>query len=187
MKPYSSIPTFLWYAPVATGWSYLIVFILFITLPGDPRDEQIGNIIFIIGQVCILFSMLLLHKLNLNGSGSWRKFSLLIPVLGSLSYLAGVISFFTGKPIIILFPTGALLIGLGMLIIGIQVIISGKLRQWKRFMPLLVGIYPFIIMFPIVIITGSPSLHAILLWGIPWKIMGCTLLTEAYSRKKAIG
>lgn len=187
MKQHSSIPVFLWYAPAATGLSYLSVFSLFIVLSGDPSDKQLGDTIFSIGQVCILFSMLLLHKLNLNGRGFWRKFSLLIPVLGSLSYLTGIISMFIGQPIIIFFPTGALLTGLGMVIVGIQVVRTGKLGAWKRFTPLLVGLYPFVIMFPIVIITGSPSVPAILLWGVPWKIMGCTLLTELYSRKKSLG
>lgn len=178
MKQNSSAPAFLWYAPAVTGFCYLVIFILFNTLPGNPAEKQFGDIIFSIGHVSILFSMLLLHKLNLNGSGFWKKFALLIPVFGSLSYIGGVISLSTGAPIIILFPLGAFLNGLGMLIIGIQVIKAGKLKQWKRFTPLLVGLYPFAFMFPIVIITGSPSMLAILLWGIPWAIMGWALLTE---------
>jgi lysylphosphatidylglycerol synthetase-like protein (DUF2156 family) len=184
---HSSIPAFLWYAPAMTGLSYLLVFILFIVLPKNPANEQLGDIIFSIGQVCIVLSMLLLHKINLNGHGFWKKFSLFLPALGSLSYLAGIISLLTGKPIILFFPLGALLIGLGMLIVGIQVARAGTLKQWKRFTPLLVGLYPFVVMFPIVIITGSPSIIAIMLWGIPWKIMGCTLLSELYGWKRSIG
>jgi hypothetical protein len=181
MKQRASIPAFLWYTPAVTGLCYLIVFILFIVSSGSPADKQLGDIIFSVAQVCILFSMLLLHKLNLNGQGLSKKFSLLIPVLGSLSYLAGIISLFIGKPIIGFFPLGALLTGLGMLIVGIQVARAGELKKWKRFTPLLVGLYPFVIMFPIVMITGSPSIHAIMLWGIPWKIMGFALLTELYN------
>lgn len=187
MKQHSSIPAFLWYAPAAAGLSYLIIFILFIVSSNDPRYTVLGDSLFGIGQVFILFSMLLFHKLNLNGHRFWKKFSLLIPVLGSLSYLSGIISTYIGNPIIVLFPLGAFLTGLGMVIVGIQVVRAGKLKEWKRFTPLLVGLYPFIIMFPIVIITGNPSIHAILLWGIPWKITGCTLLAELYNRKKAIG
>jgi hypothetical protein len=181
MKKNLSIPGLLWYTPAITGLSYLIVFILFLVLSGTPTETQLGDIIFSIGQVSILFSMLLLHKLNLNGRGFWKKFSLLIPVFGSLSYLGGIVSLFIGNPIIIFFPLGALLIGLGMLIVGIQVVRAGELKEWKRFTPLIVGLYPFVIMFPIVIITGSPSIHAIMLWGIPWKIMGCALLSELYA------
>jgi hypothetical protein len=186
MRQHSSIPIFLWYAPAMTGLSYLLVFILFIILPKTPANEQLGDIIFSIGQVCILFSMLLLHKINLNGRGFWKKFSLLIPTLGSLSYLAGIISLHTGNPIILFFPLGALLIGLGMLVVGIQVAMAGILKQWKRFTPLLVGLYPFAVMFPIVLVTGSPSIIAIMLWGIPWKVLGCTLLSELYSWKKSV-
>jgi hypothetical protein len=187
MKHRSLIPAFLWYAPVLTGWSYLIVFILFIILPGNPREAKFGDIIFCIGQLCVPFSMLLLHKLNLNGKGFWRKFSLFIPAVGSVSYLSAVLSVFIEQPIIILFPIGAFLSGLGMLIVGIQVVRSGQLKQWKRFTPLLVGLYPFLFMFPIVLATGSPSIYAILLWGIPWKIMGCALLSELYSWKRSMG
>ena len=186
MKQHSSVPTFLWYAPVMAGISYLLVFILFIVLSKNPENEQLGDLIFSIGQVFILLSMLLLHKLNLNGRGFWKKVSLLIPALGSLSYLAGIISLHTGNPMIIFFPTGAFLIGLGMLIVGIQVAKAGELKQWKRFTPLLVGVYPFVVMFPIVLVTGSPSIIAIMLWGIPWKIMGCTLLSELYRWKKSL-
>lgn len=187
MKFRSSIPTFLWYAPVFVGWCYLVVFILFLILPGNPQEKQFGDIIFTIAQACVPPAMLLFHKLQLNGRSRGRQFSLFIPVMGSLSYLTGMVTMFMEQPVIIFFPFGAFLLGLGMLIVGIQVIRAGELKGWKRYTPLLVGLYPFVCMFPIVLITGSPSIYAILLWGVPWKIMGCALLSELYGWKRAIG
>lgn len=80
----------------------------------------------------------------------------------------------------------AFLTAVGMVVIGIQVPMTGMLKQWKRFTPLYVGLFPFVVMFPIVFITGNPSVHAILLWGLPWKIMGCALLGEFFKLKKAM-
>lgn len=186
MKHRSSIPALLWYAPAAAGLSYLTIFLIAIVSSSDPRYTRVGDTIFCFAQTCIVLSMLLMHNLNLNGRGSWKKFSLWIPAVGALSYMAGVVSTFTASPIILLFPLGALLSGLGMLIVGIQVARAGTLREWKRFTPFFVGLYPFLIMFPIVIITGNPSVHAILLWGVPWTIMGFSLVAQSYTLKKSI-
>lgn len=186
MKSYSSVPAFLWYAPAMAGLSYLLVFIFFVLFAGIPAFHVTGDIIFNIGQLAIICSMLLMHKLNLNGKSRWKKFSLFIPVLCALSYMAGFFSGFAGERIILFYPLGALLTAMGMVIVGIQVARARVLKQWKRFAPLAVGLYPFVVMFPIVIITGSPSIAAILLWGFPWIIMGCALLSEYYSLKKSV-
>lgn len=186
MRNQSSIPTWLWYSPVLTGWSYLVVFFLFLIVQGQSRYELIGDLIWNIGLIFIVASMVLFHKLNLNGTGRWRKFSLFIPVIGCLSYQTGAITGYFGEPIIIFYPLGALLTAIGMLVVGLQVAMSKKLKQWKRFTPLLVGLYPFLVMFPIVFITGNPSVYAILLWGIPWKILGCVLLSEFFKLRKAM-
>jgi hypothetical protein len=186
MKTRSTIPAWLWYAPVITGWSYISVCILLVVVQENSRYKPLGDFFWNIGLIFIVFSMLLFHKLNLNGTGGWRKFSLFIPVIGSISYQVGAITNYFGEPVIIFYPIGALLTAVGMTIVGIQVAIAKQLKQWKRFTPLMIGLYPFIVMFPIVMITGSPSIYAIMLWGLPWKIMGCVLLSEFYKSKKAM-
>jgi hypothetical protein len=186
MKNHAAIHPALWYAPVITGWSYIIVCILLMFVDENSRYKPLGDMFWNIGLIFIVVSMFLFHKLNLNGKSGWRKFSLFIPVIGCLSYQVGAITGYFGEPIIIFYPLGALLTAVGMIVVGIQVIMAKQLKQWKRFTPLLVGLYPFIVMFPIVMITGSPNIYAIMLWGLPWKIVGCVMLGEYYKLKRAM-
>jgi hypothetical protein len=186
MKNQTSIRPWIWYAPVITGWSYIIVCILLLFVDENSRYKPLGDMFWNIGVIFIVVSMYLFHKLDLNGKNTWRKISLFIPVIGSVSYQVGAITNYFGEPVIIFYPLGALLTAIGMTVVGIQVIIAKQLKRWKRFTPLLVGLYPFIVMFPIVMITGSPSIYAIMLWGLPWIIVGRVMLGEYYKFKRAM-
>lgn len=186
MKKYSSIPALLWYAPVITGWCYMIVCVLLALLNQGSPYKPLGDLIWNLGLVFIVISMVLLHKLNLNGTSTWRKITLFIPVAGCVSYQIGAMTGWFGEPVLIFFPISAFLTAIGMLMIGIQVIKAKELTDWKRFTPLMVGLYPFAVMFPILFITGHPNIYAILLWGLPWKIMGCALLMEYYKVKRVM-
>ncbi len=72
----------------------------------------------------------------------------------------------------ILQPVGALITAVGMTLVGIAVLRTRRWGGWQRFTPLLVGVYPFLVMFPFVIVTGKPSILAISGWGLPWLLLG---------------
>ncbi len=72
-------------------------------------------------------------------------------------------------------PLGALLCALGMILVGIAVLKNRMWTGWKRFIPLLVGLYPFIFMFPILIFTGTRPPVMIGLWGFAWILLGIVI------------
>ena len=78
-----------------------------------------------------------------------------------------------------LLPLGALSTGVGMTLVGIAVLRARRWGGWRRPIPLLAGLYPFVAMFPLLAITGQPPLPMIMLWGFPWLLLGLALHAEA--------
>ncbi|WP_310559905.1 hypothetical protein [Flavobacterium sp.] len=72
-------------------------------------------------------------------------------------------------------PIGALLCSLGMILVGIAVLKNRMWTGWQRFTPLLVGLYPFIFMFPILVFTGTRPPVMIGLWGFTWILLGIAI------------
>jgi hypothetical protein len=72
----------------------------------------------------------------------------------------------------ILLPTGALLTGIGMTMVGIQLFRNSAWTRFRKIVMLSTGLYPFIIMLPVLIVTGHPDETAIMLWGVPWLLAG---------------
>ena len=102
--------------------------------------------------------------------------------LGAFSYIFNYVGgYWLGLNTKIFLPLGALLTAIGMTITGIQVLTAKRVTGVKKFAPLLVGLYPFLVMFPLLLITGHPDLTAIMGWGIPWLVLGYTMISEKYS------
>ena len=63
--------------------------------------------------------------------------------------------------------------------------LAGKRRRGiQSALPLLVGLYPFLVMFPLLVITGHPDLAAIMGWGVPWLLLGIGMATEKTASKQ---
>lgn len=100
-----------------------------------------------------------------TGFGSKRNF-LFVSMAGGISYFLG------GWMPLPFAPLGAFLSGLGMILVGIASLKTKIWSDWKRYIPLIVGCFPFIFMFPLVIITGSRPAPIIGLWCFPWMVLG---------------
>ncbi|MEI7582604.1 hypothetical protein [Runella sp.] len=87
--------------------------------------------------------------------------------------MAGAVSYFLGGWMPLPFaPLGAFLSGLGMILVGIASLKTKIWSGWKRYIPLIAGCFPFLFMFPLVILTGARPAPVIGLWGIPWIALG---------------
>lgn len=100
-----------------------------------------------------------------TGFGKKRSF-LFIPMAGAVAYVLGQ---WLPLPFA---PMGAFLSGIGMLVVGFASLKANIWTGWKRYIPLFVGSFPFIFMFPILIITGTRPAQLIGLWGFPWLLLG---------------
>jgi hypothetical protein len=78
----------------------------------------------------------------------------------------------------ILQQVGAVITAVGMTLVGIAVLRTRRWGGWQRFTPLLVGVYPFLVMFPFIIITDEPNILAIAGWGLPWFLLGYAIWTS---------
>ena len=116
----------------------------------------------------------------------WKAFGAAVAAAGSFSYLINYIfGYWLSMDTRIFLPLGALLTGVGMVTIGIQVIAGKRWRGIGGKLPLIVGLYPFLVMFPLLIIEGHPNLTAIMGWGVPWLLLGFGMANESRGQTKS--
>ena len=175
------------------GISYLAILLILLTLTtlnGDQSPDMmlsswkvVGDALWVLGQSGVLVILYCMYRLRLNGERWIHKVALLVPSIGAVSYIVGtvwnveqVMKFFGASPMLVFYPLGAFLLAAGMVWIGIQIIKrDDRWTGWEKFTPLIVGIYPFVVMFPVVMITGYPNVYLIMLWGLPWLLFGISL------------
>lgn len=68
----------------------------------------------------------------------------------------------------ILFPAATVMIGLGMLLAGGAALRARSLPGWRRATPLICGLYPFLVIFPVFAATGAPNFLVLSGWGVCW-------------------
>jgi len=127
-----------------------------------------------------------LGLLGLRAAGRRRMglIGAIITLLGLLSYLIGVVYIRVVDPEMgIFYALGALLSGVGMLLLGIATLIARRLPSWQRFAPLIVGLY-YILMIPIQIMlfigpSGQPSATLLGFWGLTWALLGYAIFANA--------
>ena len=107
-----------------------------------------------------------------------------IALLGRVDFvLAEIHSLSIGDDTSFLLPLGALITAVGMTLVGIAVLRANRWGGWQRFMPLLVGVYPFVMMFPFIFITEEPSMLAITGWGLPWLLLGYAIWSSVREQR----
>jgi hypothetical protein len=155
------------------GVCYLAEYFIWKSFPPSHSLNGVLGGLWTLGQVGILVLLTALYRQKIANGNKWRAIGVLIAAMGALSY---VVNYFFGYWLHIntkhFLPLGALLTGLGMVVTGIQVLYARRWNSAFCFTPLAVGLYPFLIMFPLVFITGRPDLTAILCWGVPWLLLG---------------
>jgi hypothetical protein len=148
------------------------------------------GLLLVIGVVlllCLMGGPLGLLASSAAGSGRTGRTGIIgaiISLMGLLFYLVGVL--YTGlvdPEMGIFYALGALLSGVGMLLLGIAVLLAKRLEGWRRFTPLLVGAY-YVLMIPIQIVFfigphGRPSATLLALWGLTWALLGYAIYTHS--------
>lgn len=118
--------------------------------------------------------------------GGWRKklgfCGIIYNLLGAISYIVGTIfiynfpdhatkQFFT--------PLGSLLLTIGMLKLAVAVMTAKIWRDWRKFVPLLVGLYfPLQLPLQIVFFLGQgkgPNPLLLGVWGLFWVLLGAVI------------
>lgn len=177
-----------------TGLATLLGGLLWVVLViVDPLEEVpsivTGLLIPLPMLLCLACGPLGLLILRSSGEGGKRRVGLIgtsIALLGICSYLAATLSkYIIGYEVEFFYPIGALLIGIGMLILGITVSRARRLPGWRRMAPLFVGLY-YVLMIPFQIVffiipVGQPSPILLGLWSVTWILLGYAIWSGASS------
>lgn len=121
------------------------------------------------GYTVAAFAMVIAHyslwKIG-EPTGWTKRYLLLVPLLGSVFHVITAVYPFPFA------PAGTFLNGLGMVLVGIVGTRAKIWPGWKRFAPLCVGLFPFMIQFPLLFILGTPPYHVLPLMGLPLTLLG---------------
>lgn len=159
------------------GWLMNSIVSLVLSQPSGAAFA-ISEVFWIITQSLLLIGVVGLALWGVV-PGRFGGIALGIAVLGQVSFLLGEIhSLIIGDNDSFLLPLGALITAVGMTLVGIAVLRARSWGGWQRFTPLLVGVYPFVAMFPYVFITGEPNQLAIVGWGLLWFLLGYAMWTS---------
>ena len=100
--------------------------------------------------------------------------------MGRLLFLtAEGVAIAVGKGDVPLFPFAAVTTGLGMLAAGAATIGARRLTGWQLYLPITVGAYPFIFMFPVLAVTGERPDLGVTGWGLTFVGVAAALWAAA--------
>jgi hypothetical protein len=139
------------------------------------KEAFVGSWGFVLASIGLLIGAGSLLKIG--EPVGWKKRKLfLIPILGSICHLLSV------KILVPFAPLGSFLYAVGFILIGVASLKIKIWDRWKRWTPLFIGLFPFGMMYPLLVITGNPPHHIIPLWGITFGFFGLS----AWLRSKEI-
>ncbi|MBC7922702.1 MAG: hypothetical protein H7Z75_16610 [Ferruginibacter sp.] len=138
--------------------------------------------LFFLSQIGFMSGLYALLIADATDRSKLRKSVLSIPFLGQLGYLTT--SLLPNQTVTTLLPLpltqlGAILNTVGMVLVGIAVLRGDAWHGWPRPLPLLTGLCPFLIMFPVLAITSYPPRALIDLWGLVWMALGYAIYSSA--------
>jgi hypothetical protein len=167
-------------ALVVTGLATLYTVALLVGMQ-DPDWAYLPRGIVHLGELAAVVALALAGA---GGVGWLAKVGLGLAGLGQvLLAVAEVITL--GSPGVsdTLFGIAPNLVGIGLILTGIAVLRVGRWTGWHRYVTLVLGIYIFVVMTPVIIVTGGPpsvpAVWALAGWEILWVLIAVAALAES--------
>lgn len=139
--------------------------------------------LFISAHALVLVGLIGLARSGAAGAGRLAKVGLGLALLASAMFIPLEV-FVIGNQ-----QLGGMLLGLcvmvhavGMVLAGIAVLRAGRWGGWHRFMPLLSGLYTFLILIPSIVLTGDFNHWVLAGWEIPVVLLGIALYQQGLPR-----
>lgn len=143
--------------------------------PSSPAFIVRNNIV-ILSHLLVFIGVLGFPQSGVAGNGWLAKVGLGLALLASLAFIPAEFIIQTRYALgEMLLGICAPLQGLGMTLAGIAVLRTGIWQGWPRFMPLLCGLYPFLVLIPVFVITGGPNFWAIAGVQVPYLLLSFAL------------
>lgn len=144
----------------------------------DPKGAPfywVGAVLVVL-HVLELVGVLGFWASGASGSGWLARIGLTLATLGSFTILIAEavlrFSFDTGNS---LFGAAVPLTGVGFILAGIAVLRSKQWTGWHKFVPLVTGLYPFLILLPAFALSGGVNFLAIGGWALCRLALGITM------------
>lgn len=146
----------------------------------DPDWAYLPRGIIHLGELAAVVAIALCGA---PGAGWLAKAGLGLAGLGQLMLtVAEVIT--ESSPVVsdTLFAIAPTLVGVGLILVGIAILRTGRWTGWHRYVVLVLGIYVFVVMTPIIIASGGPpavpAVWALACWEILWVLIAVATLAE---------
>lgn len=157
---------------------------------GDPQADSAAfvpsQVLWVVVQALLLFGFMGLLWSQGVGQGLFGKLAFALGALGHLVFLVGEIHSLTSGVISDLVPAAAMVSAIGLLLTGIAVLRAKQWQGWTRWLPLLTGLYPWVVMFPFIAITGDINIFAIGGWGLVRLALGLAMRNQVAMPKERL-
>jgi len=141
--------------------------------------------LWIMADLFLLAGLLGLRKLRPHGNSRLGSLGIGLAIVARLIFItAEIVSLLQRTDQNALLPLGAVLTAVGMVAFGIAVARNHIWQGAARFGPLAMGLYPFLVMFPLLAANnGNPPQAAIAGWGLVAIMVGATALSQAHASR----
>lgn len=147
---------------------------------------SIRNSAIALSHLLVLIGVIGLARTGAAGNGWLGKIGLGIAIVGGILFIPSELLIQFNQTLgSNLDGMCAMLLGLGLVLAGIAVIRARQWQGWHRVMPLLTGLYVFLVIFPAFAITKGPNFLALAGWGVPALLFGIALRAEPILAKRA--
>jgi hypothetical protein len=142
-------------------------------------DFSIRNGLIAVTHALVLVGVIGLARSGAAGDGWLGKVGLGLAIIMGALFIPAELSIQANQPLgATLDGICAMGLGLGMILAGAAVLRAGRWQDWRRFIPLLFGLYPFLLIMPFIFLTGAPDFVAIGGWGVFSLLLGVALRAE---------
>ncbi len=166
------------YAVGGIMW-FLVAFTSATLYGGDAPSSSAAFIpieaVWVITQALLLYGFMGVLWSGGVGNSRWGMAAFGLALLGHGLFLVAEIHSLLTRTVSDLLALAALVSAFGLLLTGVAALRAKRFEGWTRWMPLLTGLYPFLVMFPFIFIADEPNLYAIGGWGILRLLLGLAL------------
>lgn len=151
---------------------------------GHSREFYVMAAVFIAVHLLVLIGLVGLVREGVTGDSTWGRWGLYLAIFGRILFVAAEATLLTmgyEDENVVILPIAALSTAIGMLVAGIAAVRARRWDGWRRFAPLVMGIYPFLLMFPILAVTGTRPNLMVSLWGLTFLVIAAAFATARVS------
>ena len=143
--------------------------------------------IVIVANALVLVGVIGLARSGAAGDGWLARVGLVIALVASVLFLPFevlvAINLELGG---MLLGLSALAQGLGLLLVGIAVLRTRRWGSWHRFIPLLCGLYTFLVLIPALALSDGYNAWALASWQIPFALLGVALYQQGAAPEQSV-